>query len=258
MDINELLELETQKTLMENGAGWVLAIEMLVSQMESLSEQVQDIETRMVMYDKPLPEPVAKEDPFTTESWAEDIVPTAEENLAGARVALVASQVLKLIRSGDAERERKDAGLSAAAVGNKVGVTGGAVRGWETGQWFPSPSAAERYLDFLMGLRHGTKVEVPETPPKKAVGEPNGLKCVYCGKDLTGKQSRYCSKECTNSYSYIKQENRDATPEEMRTLVAGVGWADNGQKRRKYKKLDQIKAEQDVERARTAKVPALA
>jgi len=27
-------------------------------------------------------------------------------------------------------------------------------------------------------------------------GEPNGLKCVKCGADLTGRQSKYCSARC--------------------------------------------------------------
>jgi transcriptional regulator with XRE-family HTH domain len=63
-------------------------------------------------------------------------------------------QVLKTLRC--------NAGWSAAALARRLGTSGGAIRTWETGRVFPSPSVCAR-LELVYGLPHGVLARlVPE------------------------------------------------------------------------------------------------
>jgi predicted nucleic acid-binding Zn ribbon protein len=94
-------------------------------------------------------------------------------------------------------------------------------------------------------------------PKKKMAKLPNGKTCVTCGKNLHGQQRRFCSNSCSNSYSYLSTRHPEATPVEIKTLVAGSGWQDAGKKRRKYRSFDAEKAEKNRLRASMSRVPDL-
>jgi DNA-binding XRE family transcriptional regulator len=165
-----------------------------------------------------------------------------------------AERLEQLITSGEAERMRRASGMTAETAARALGISGQGFRGYETGKFRPAPERAESYLVFLDKLAAGEHIE-PEKPKKRQ--KLNGLHCKFCKRPLYGRQKSFDTSECRNSYAYIKKMNPEATNSEIKTLIAGVGWQDNGHKRRKYKRLDQLKAEVSRERASKSEVPAL-
>jgi hypothetical protein len=102
-------------------------------------------------------------------------------------------------------------------------------------------------------------VDTPPVTMTKRAKRLNGNRCQSCDKPLRGTQRMFCSKTCANTSYYLRKINPGVTTtDDVKTIVAGSGWQGSGQKRRKYKKFDQLKAEKSATLVRVAKVPALA
>jgi DNA-binding transcriptional regulator YiaG len=65
-------------------------------------------------------------------------------------LSLIAARRYAKSGAGKAIRER--AGLSMSAVGRAAGVTGQAVKGWESGKFMPSSAAAVLWVQLLDAL----------------------------------------------------------------------------------------------------------
>lgn len=108
-------------------------------------------------------------------------------------------------------------GISYEKIGRQYGVSGSYIRK------FLKKNGADIPKRRKIGENeHFNKGKVLKEKPAKEK-KPNGKKCIVCGKELFGRQDKFCSKECKkkeyskNGYNTKYARKQDATGAELKT-----------------------------------------
>jgi len=249
-DLKKLLDEQTEKVLLEGGGGWLLAARIMGGMLEDLGVRLVALEEHVAI--NTFERTPASEETITTVAEGDGAASAAASPEKPTTEPLDHEQEAKnILKSGRGKQLRRGTQLSATKAGKLLGVSEQCVRGWESARYFPKGDNATHYLEFVTAIAAGNIPEVEAEPPK-----PNGNRCLFCQQELTGLKTRYCNNSHRSAYEYIQSLNPSATNSEIRYIIdASLGERKPGQKRRKYKRVDEIRSEMARKRAAESKVP---